>query len=635
MRQTLRGWFSIGTVALGLGLVWGWGPAAAAPSPADPDSILVADEWDTCVLGGRTPLIVIHGLHGNQVAGVDDIGLLNRDYFGPFLAGGFYHSAGPVPCTSDPTRPLFDRYKVYRFHYVSDAHTVSEIGHALANAIAALDDAGGVDSFADREIVLLAHSMGGLVARSFMTEWLTESANSPTYAGLPAGARVSRLLTLATPHHGSPGANWQAPRALMPSNSWRDAFTTVDGVFWSGTPNAQHPELVNRAGLRYDDYDGVFGATNCGGTPCYDIPTERNEWLLSLNADTTYDDKLLAYLGFLDPFAAWVNTDPNRAAIMAQVNSFLGSPSVTLPLYAATGCSLILNCNGSWEATDPDPETRRAALVASILMSEGTQSVWPWNDGLVTRESGAFVSHTPAGRLTFRGYDHGEMLVGRPQGNGALFAAIERDLLGLGGPEILWVNEPPEAALGGTPVPMTWRLSNFTGPVTQNQAHFGITSVLGSSPELPGTNGIHTHTFTAPNVGAFDSPRRFAYIIRALDGGAQHLSPVAWTDVYVGAAPPAVAWVTPPPASAPSGGQFTVQWQLTNYADAVTTNAAGWGVTNILGQTPDQPGGNATYSATIDLPVVGSPGTLYFTAFAANAIEFAFASIAPVQITVP
>lgn len=202
-------------------------------------------------------------------------------------------------------------------------------------------------------------------------------------------------------------------------------------------------------------------------------------------------------------------------------------------------------------------------------------------------------------------------------------------------PPISWVVPPPATAVGGDPIPLTWRLAHFTGTLTENQVHFGISTVLGSSPIQPGANGEHGHTFAAPNVGTWDAPRTYLYIVRALEDGVQFLSDPAFTAVDVGPTPPTVTWTVPPPATAPSGAQFTAEWTVTDYMAPTTKNALAYGITSIVGETCDQPGGNGSYSCTWTVPPVSGEGTLYFTAYAENAIEFAFASITPVLITLP
>lgn len=202
-------------------------------------------------------------------------------------------------------------------------------------------------------------------------------------------------------------------------------------------------------------------------------------------------------------------------------------------------------------------------------------------------------------------------------------------------PVITWVTPPPATTVGGTAMPVTWNLTNFGDAITENQAHFGIRSVLGSSPVKPGTNGNHSHTFIAPNVGTFDGTKEIKYIVRAFNAGTALFSPLETSLVSAGANPPTVTWVIPPPATAGSGSQFIVSWELTNYQDPVFVNAAAWGITSLLGQTADQAGGDGVYSAIVTVPTVTNPGTLLYTAFAMNEIEFAFAPLTPVDITLP
>ncbi len=200
-------------------------------------------------------------------------------------------------------------------------------------------------------------------------------------------------------------------------------------------------------------------------------------------------------------------------------------------------------------------------------------------------------------------------------------------------PKINWITSPPPEATGGALFTVEWLVANFTGTITQNQAHFGITSVLGSSDVKPGTLGAHTHTFTAPNIGVFDSPTTFKYIVRAFDDDLQILSPLRETEVTAGPTAPQVTWITPPPLAVQSGGAFTVEWQVANYQAPVSTNAVVWGITRVLDQTPNQPGSNGVFTATVPVPVVAGEGTLFYTAVAANPIEFAFAPITPVRIS--
>ena len=68
-----------------------------------------------------------------------------------------------------------------------------------------------------RQLVLVGHSMGGLVARAYLRDF--------------GAARVARVITLASPHHGSElarhaiGANG---RQLRPGNDWLVALNPAE-----------------------------------------------------------------------------------------------------------------------------------------------------------------------------------------------------------------------------------------------------------------------------------------------------------------------------------------------------------------------------------------------------------------------
>ena len=84
-------------------------------------------------------------------------------------------------------------------HYNSGLH-ISTNGHALAHLLEALVAAWPMPV---QEIAILAHSMGGLVARS--------AQHSAQAAGLAWPGKLRRLVFLGTPHHGAPlerGGHW-------------------------------------------------------------------------------------------------------------------------------------------------------------------------------------------------------------------------------------------------------------------------------------------------------------------------------------------------------------------------------------------------------------------------------------------
>ena len=72
------------------------------------------------------------------------------------------------------------------------------------------------------DIIILAHSMGGLVARAYMAE-------------TDGGDKVAKLITLATPHHGTPAANSATRNAIAPLG-WDAVLRPVGecGVYFRG-----------------------------------------------------------------------------------------------------------------------------------------------------------------------------------------------------------------------------------------------------------------------------------------------------------------------------------------------------------------------------------------------------------------
>ncbi|MBI4518167.1 MAG: choice-of-anchor D domain-containing protein [Deltaproteobacteria bacterium] len=153
---------------------------------------------DTQPLGVRTPLVLIHGL---SYVGAQAYERVWDDF---------------VTYLHNDTR-LLDDYKVYFFAYdtvdplfpgfpggallPSDPQHIGELGASLLRQIVAFDQPAVPYGFKERPMVIVAHSMGGLVARSFMQEQhFTETD--------PGGVRTLRLITLGTPHHGTPLANF-------------------------------------------------------------------------------------------------------------------------------------------------------------------------------------------------------------------------------------------------------------------------------------------------------------------------------------------------------------------------------------------------------------------------------------------
>jgi len=366
----------------------GGGCSSLGSSPADEDTRLIADENDPLPIGRRTPLILIHGIHGNQQPdGSDNIAHLNRDYFRDLL------------CYLD-NEAFKAKYKIYRFHYVSDRYSVAEIGRALRND---LDDLIITDPSFDTDFMIVAHSMGGLVARSYMQE---NCHNAGVYRGRRAGERIIKLITLATPHHGAPGANDQSRNELATNDSWRRVLSLASLFYWKkhellGIPVDQIPyNAPNRSDLLWDNFDNMVNPNN----------QDINQWLVGLNSEEGYNSKIIAYYGYLDLF------DRRRTELILHGNISLESPG-----------SLVLEAFRYETLGD----LHGKLFVADVALDYGMRHIYLFNDGLVPRESAAFNGHSLNKRVECRGFDHLDLKEAGAKlcANGSmLFESLSRDL---------------------------------------------------------------------------------------------------------------------------------------------------------------------------------------------------------------
>jgi|GEM_PF-4844731 len=151
----------------------------------------------------RTPLILIHGASGDRK--IDSLnywyGWANGDMTEPESQIGRLNMAD-----------MRSRFRVYRYVYDS-RRSIADNGQDFA---AFLNQFYASHSdFAERQVVIMAHSMGGLVSRyAFNTD-------------IAFRAKVHRLITLGTPHLGSPLANPSWVRHESPSESGREIVLSI------------------------------------------------------------------------------------------------------------------------------------------------------------------------------------------------------------------------------------------------------------------------------------------------------------------------------------------------------------------------------------------------------------------------
>ncbi|NKE71293.1 Ig-like domain-containing protein [Candidatus Manganitrophus noduliformans] len=368
------------------------------PSPADDITTLIPDENDTAPLGNRTPLILIHGIHGTPF---NEIANPNQSYWTKFL-NYFNNEAFKA------------KYKVYRFHYASDNHSVWEIARSLRNDIDRRIDDG---SLADMPFVIVAHSMGGLVARSYMQE---HSHNTGNYTGRRGGERILNLITLATPHHGTPLTNDEPRFNGLAAPAWSITANLFDTGFWlfrGCTPCILQLTHPNRSDLRWDNYDTLFTSEYTGN--------EVNTWLRSLNSDTTYDGKLITYSGRIGKDAMVDLFGPMGAGELGNQLGFLNTML----------------------ADNPDMALRLSGVLLERILNPSFQGIVTYlpvsalnNDGMVPINSALFTGHNVSKRvqcagnddLGMSGPDHSKMKDGgvpaRCSNNQFLFESLSNDL---------------------------------------------------------------------------------------------------------------------------------------------------------------------------------------------------------------
>ena len=346
------------------------------PPPAglvDTDTRLRESGCTPDKMGIRTPLILIHGLDGTSSMPPSSTDLLYFENLSLNLA-------------QDPI--LSKNYKIFTFNYLSNVYSVAEIGAALETWLdyfrTSWDPYGEGDTPFDRDIVIIGHSMGGLVARSLMNED-TISAGAKT--GQAAGERVIRAITLAAPHHGTGLVNSSTLRLRGQSpSSWPLVLSTMD-YGWFGTAAYTNIAAPNRGDLLCDQYS----ATDISALSYYTGPDEN---VLLDNLPYTYNNKLNAYYGTLGSYGAvatygedttglTVNTDMITLSVELGGEAIQPSSGAGLtPAELATFHELMQVVSGILERIDSDNWSSTLGSVS--------------NDGAVPDFSGSFAGATVA-----------------------------------------------------------------------------------------------------------------------------------------------------------------------------------------------------------------------------------------------
>ena len=404
------------------------------------DACLVDTPYDTKPLDLRTPLILIHGINLDG---------LNAEP----LTGGWNNLLSDLYSNSPD---VVSRFKPYYFYYNSNDVNVSVLGEALNTLIseASLGTLWWPEPIGDTPIVIVAHSMGGLVARSFMQE---TTLSIGRYADLPGYARVRRLITLATPHNGSPFASLDALEDLLcpllscPNLSLRDDLSGGQGFL---SANGLSPTQPNLSDLLWDNHDQLYTDN------LYSY--EWNWWLLGLNG-------------------SWDN-------LLAQ------NPSLSdkIIAYGSLSPSTVLSC------TSGVKDCAAIEVIYPVLEDLGT--LGQESDGVVPLSSAQFQNILPsAQQRLLAGYNHFEMVSGNGQ-NDDLFQMIATDLK-----RPLSAPAPSISSVSPTAMPASQNLQSFK--VSGSNFQVGSYLLFHDPSRTLFSSAVH------PDRGGPVSPTEFDYQI--------------------------------------------------------------------------------------------------------------------------
>jgi triacylglycerol esterase/lipase EstA (alpha/beta hydrolase family) len=226
----------------------------------------------TTNLAGTTPIILIHGWQ-YTINNPDPM----QDCWDDFIKYFNLDSS------------LYGKFTLYSFDYPTSNH-VKTNAQNLASLISTC--------FPSQKVIIIAHSMGGLVAHSYI-----QDSNI-----IPNGSsKVIKLITLGTPYHGSP--LMQLLHDTIPGEA---LMPFLDHFFVLSTPGSFD--------LQWDKYNGDSGIPDPNLTY---YPSGSTYYLTTLYTDlqTQYANLYCAFAGSIDPTADGVNTSGTYYPLLSLANT--------------------------------------------------------------------------------------------------------------------------------------------------------------------------------------------------------------------------------------------------------------------------------------------------------------------------
>jgi hypothetical protein len=233
-------------------------------------------------------------------------------------------------------------------------------------------------AYAGKQVTLLAHSQGGLVARSFMNHLKTGTSHLQ-------GEDVSGLVTLGTPHHGSPFAVLDWVAALWAHVA---GTTLADELVFNQIKNSVETDRPGSVNLAWDNADAVLQGSLV------------TRFLLSSYTLTAADANALP-APVPDPTRYYPQALKDQFGTLAQLNAAeaFQNKMITVGAYDS---SLADNPDTEAEVmaalTTGDPHQQLAAvtgmmgLISSPQTGSANGSTYFGNDGLVPLQSALYLN---------------------------------------------------------------------------------------------------------------------------------------------------------------------------------------------------------------------------------------------------
>ncbi|MEI6745888.1 MAG: LamG-like jellyroll fold domain-containing protein, partial [Methylococcaceae bacterium] len=276
---------------------------------------------------GRIPLLLIHGWQGDKdLRNPAKLGLWNYSelhYWQHFL--DYYLTS----------TALQKKYHLYLYHYPSYKHVtynasvLNDLFQDVGKNSSTTDLGRAMTSSSSTDpknnLTIVAHSMGGMVARSLIEEY-QGLGNTKVYGSSYASAMVklNQLITLDTPHHGSTGSD-PDPDGVKGAISGALGSTAKDltsqgatDLNWDNYDNRLSNDKIttNNENYRWAKANTkMFDAVYCAG--CKTL----NPWLLNMNKQfennyiTLAKDKYVIYAAWMSSFREDGDDAGNATAI--------------------------------------------------------------------------------------------------------------------------------------------------------------------------------------------------------------------------------------------------------------------------------------------------------------------------------